>query len=99
MKSIIPSWRGQPQTVAVHFLSGRQRNRLLLLPLAVRLGGIVTLVHDEVLGSVVFTAGEVGVEDGLDASSISLIQVSKEITVLRVHWGHTFCASMDVPDM
>lgn len=45
---------------------------LFLVTLAVRLGGIVTLVDDEVFGPVVFATGEVRVEDGLDASSVSL---------------------------
>lgn len=44
----------------------------LLLTLAVGLGGIVTLVDDEVLGPVVFTAREVRLEDGLSTSGVSL---------------------------
>jgi hypothetical protein len=47
---------------------------LLLLPLAltVRLGRVVALVDDEVLGAVVLAAREVRVEDGLGAGGVSL---------------------------
>ena len=44
----------------------------LLCALTISLGGIVALVHDEILGPVVFAAGEVLVEDGLRAVGVSL---------------------------
>lgn len=49
----------------------------LLGPLAVSLGGVVTLVDDEVLGPVVVAAGEVGVEDGLGAGGVALLGVER----------------------
>lgn len=50
---------------------------LLLLALAVRLGGIVALVHDEVLRLVVLAAREVRVEDGLGAGRVPLLRVDR----------------------
>jgi len=44
----------------------------LLCALAIGLGGIVALVHNEILGPVVFAAREVLVEDSLCAVGVSL---------------------------
>ena len=49
--------------------------RLLLLTLAVGLGGVVTTVDDEVLGAVVELASEVALDDGLGAVGVALLGV------------------------
>jgi len=46
-----------------------------LLPLAISLGGIVTLVHDEIFRSVIFAAREVALQDGLGACGISFLGI------------------------
>lgn len=51
------------------------RGLSLLCPLTVRLGSIVTLVHDQILGTVVVAAGEVRVEDRLCAGSVTLLSI------------------------
>ena len=48
-----------------------------LFTLAVRLGGIVALVDDEVLGAVVVLAGKVAGQDGLCAVGIALLGVER----------------------
>ena len=48
-----------------------------LLPLAVRLGGIVAVVDDEVLRAVVELAAEVAGEDGLGALGVALLGVER----------------------
>lgn len=50
---------------------------LPLLSLAVRLGGVVTTVDDEILGAVVELAGEVAGEDGLGAVSVALLGIER----------------------
>jgi hypothetical protein len=50
--------------------------RSLLLTLTIRLGRVIALVDDEVLRPVVFAAGEVLVEDGLGAGSVTLYFIS-----------------------
>ena len=50
---------------------------LLLFPLTIGLGGIVTLVHNQIRRVVVLTAGEVAVEDALDTRSIALLGVDR----------------------
>lgn len=59
----------------------KTRTRLFLLTLAIGLGGVVALVDDEVLWPVVFAAGEVRLEDGLGAGSVSLEYVSMSNSV------------------
>ena len=49
----------------------------LLGPLAVSLGGVVTLVNNEVLGPVVLALGEVGVEDSLGAGGVARLGVER----------------------
>lgn len=48
---------------------------LLLVPLSVRLGGVVTLVHNQILRSVVFLAAEVRLKDALHTSSIAFLGI------------------------
>lgn len=48
---------------------------LFLLTLAVRLGGVVALVDNQVLRLVVFATREVRVENSLGASSISFLRI------------------------
>lgn len=55
----------------------RLRSLLLGGPLAVRLGGVVTLVDDKVLGPVVLATAEVGVEDSLGAGGVALLSVER----------------------
>lgn len=70
-----------------------------LLALAVRLCGVVAVVHDEILGPVVVAAGEVLVEDGLGAVGVSLDGVSIQLHREAKSDRHTFWASIEVPDM
>ena len=49
----------------------------LLGPLAVSLGGVVTLVNNEVLGPVVLALGEVGFEDSLGAGGVARLGVER----------------------
>ena len=49
----------------------------LLLPLTVRLGGIVTIVHDQIFGSVIESARKVRVEDSLGASGVALLGIER----------------------
>jgi hypothetical protein len=76
-------------------------NRLFLGTLAVRLGRVVAPVHNEVLGPVVIAARPVRVQDGLCAGGVAL----RVALVSHVHnhsnskLRHTFCASIEVPDM
>ena len=46
-----------------------------LLSLTISLGGIVSLVHNQILWSVVAAAREVALEDVLDASCVSLLRI------------------------
>jgi hypothetical protein len=55
-------------------------------------------VDDEIFGLIVLATGEVGVEDGLSAGSVSLGRISKE-PKLRMKGNHTFWASIEVPDI
>ena len=55
----------------------------LLSPLAVSLGGVVTLVNNEVLGPVVVAAGEVGIKDGLGAGGVALLGVERSTGHVR----------------
>lgn len=48
-----------------------------LVALAIRLGGPVALVDDEVLGAVVVPAGEVALEDGLCAVGVAALGVER----------------------
>lgn len=57
--------------------SSRLRSLLLRDSLTVRLGGVVALVNNEVLGPVVVAAAEVGVEDGLGTGGVALLGVER----------------------
>jgi hypothetical protein len=48
---------------------------LLARTLSIRLGGIVALVDDQILESIILPLGEVGVEDILDAVGVALLRV------------------------
>jgi hypothetical protein len=63
----------------LHLLSNtcNLRRLPLLGPLAVSLGGVVTLVNNEVLGPVVLLLGEVGLEDSLGASGVAGLGVER----------------------
>ena len=50
-------------------------SNLFLVPLTIGLGSVVSLVDDEVLGAVVVAAGEVAVEDVLDAVGVALLGI------------------------
>lgn len=56
-----------------------KKHDLFLLTLAIGLGGVVALVDDEVFGPVVFSAGEVRVEDGLGALGVSLFLFCEQL--------------------
>lgn len=58
---------------------------LFLVPLAVRLCGIVTPVHDQILRPVVVFTGEVALEDVLHASGIALLRINGRA---RHMWDH-----------
>lgn len=62
----------QQQTweIALHLVDD-----LLLVSLAISLGGIVTLVHDEIFRSVIFSAGEVALQDCLGACGVSFLGI------------------------
>ena len=48
---------------------------LLLVSLTIGFGSIVTLVHDEVFGSVVVATGEVRLKDRLDTSGVAFLGI------------------------
>ena len=54
-------------------------------PLAVSLGGIVTLVANKILGLVVLTSGEVALEDSLGASCVADLGVDRGTGHVRNH--------------
>ncbi len=72
---------------------------LLLLALAVCLGGIVALVYNKILGPVVMAAREVLVQDLFDTIGVALYCVSRWTRLGRRDTRLTFCASIEVPDM
>lgn len=53
------------------------QSHLFLVPLAVRLGGVVAASHDQILGLVVVAAGEVAVQDALDTSGVALLRIDR----------------------
>ena len=55
----------------------RPRHLFHLISLAVCLGRIVTLVHDQVLWSVVFLAAEVRLEDVLHTGGVALLRIDR----------------------
>lgn len=48
-----------------------------LVTLAIRLGGVVTLVHNQVLGPVILATAEVRVQDGLGTGGVALLGVER----------------------
>lgn len=60
-------------------------SRLFLVSLAVCLGGIVSLVDNEIFRSVVLAAGEVALEDSLGAGSITLLGIERSTGHVRNH--------------
>jgi hypothetical protein len=48
---------------------------LFLGSLTISLGSIITLVHDQILRLVVFTAGEVALEDSFRACSVTFLSI------------------------
>jgi hypothetical protein len=67
-----------PPKPSVSYYSISNLRRLPLLgPLAVGLGGVVTLVNNEVLRPVVLLLGEVGLEDGLGAGGVARLGVER----------------------
>lgn len=56
-----------------------------LVALAVGLGGVITLVDDQVEGVVVVAAREVRVKNGLGASSVSLLGINRGTRHVRNH--------------
>jgi hypothetical protein len=67
-----------PPKPSVSYYSISNLRRLPLLgPLAVGLGGVVTLVNNEVLRPVVLLLGEVGLEDGLGAGGVAGLSIER----------------------
>ncbi len=57
----------------------------LLLALAVSLGGVIALVHDQVLWPVVLLATEIALQNVLDAVGVPLLRVERGATHVRHH--------------
>lgn len=67
---------------------GRQyavANDLLLVSLTIGLGGIVTLVHNQIFRSVVFSSREVALQDGLGACGVSFLGIDGGSGHVRNH--------------
>lgn len=56
-----------------------------LLSLAIGLGGIISLVDNQVLGAVVMLAGQVALKNGLGAIGIALLRVQRGARHVRNH--------------
>ena len=63
--------------IAGHHYCSDQPSRLCLVALTVSLGGVVTLVNNQVLRSVVLTAAEVLLQNVLDTCSVSGLGVNR----------------------
>lgn len=63
----------------------RATGAIVLLALAIGLGGIVALVDNEVLGPVVLLAGEEAGKDGLGAVGVALLGVQRSTRHVRDH--------------
>lgn len=73
----------------MHFLASllasSHRRCLFLVSLAISLGGVVTLVADEILWSVIMAARKVALEDSLDTGSISFLSIDRGTGHVRNH--------------
>jgi hypothetical protein len=56
-----------------------------LITLAVRLGRVITLVHNKVFWPVVFLSTEIALQDILDTSSITLLRIDGRARHVRYH--------------
>ena len=56
-----------------------------LLALSVRFGGIVSLVHDQILRPVILLSGQIALEDGPGACGISLLRIDGCTRHVRDH--------------